>query len=137
MWMKGIGLGAISGILGGLIAILLNQITGVFVFESSLASNLVTFSIGGAVFGVVTGGFMALIGDRLPFRSFVLRGVVVSGGIWMLLRFSGYLMAANEPERYHSDNAQTLQGFTLAIILGAILGTLWGSKFGKANQSGV
>lgn len=130
-WKKGIGLGFLSGVATGWISIALNSLTGVFRFESGLLLNIVTFSIGGAVFGIVVGAFMALLGDLLPLKDLVSKAISISAGLWLLLRFTGFLLSLNNPVRYHGDFSQTLQGFTLAIILGAILGILWKSEPGK------
>jgi len=124
-WRKGIVLGFISGILCGWLLIALNELTGVFVLEESLAFNMVTFGVGGAVFGIVAGSFTALLEKRLPFNGTLFKGILVSTGLWTVLRLGGYILSLNDTERYHADIGQTVQGFAFAIMLGAVLGSLW------------
>jgi len=124
-WRKGIVLGFISGILCGWFLIALNELTGVFVLEESLAFNMVTFAAGGAVFGIVAGSFTALLEKRLPFNGTLFKGILVSTGLWIVLRLGGYMLSLNDAERYHADIGQTVQGFAFAIMLGVVLGSLW------------
>ncbi|MFQ5432129.1 MAG: hypothetical protein ACE5EN_06445 [Nitrospinota bacterium] len=124
-WRKGIVIGSISGILCGWVLIALNELTGVFVLEESLVFNMMTFAIGGAVFGVVAGGFLALLERKLPFNGTLLKGILVSTGLWIVLRLGGYMLSLNDAERFHADVGQTVQGFAFAVMLGAMLGGLW------------
>jgi len=55
----------------------INPVTGIFPFESTFAHNLMSFTFGGAVFGVVAGGLMAVVGPVLPFRRTVPKAVLV------------------------------------------------------------
>lgn len=130
---KGICLGILSGIVWGWISILVNYITGVFPFEESLLKEVITFSFGGAIFGMVIGGFMSLIGDRLPFKSLLPNAIFISMAVWLVLRIGGVLLSYNDPGRFHPDAAQTLQGFMLAIVLGLILTTFW--NIGKKRDA--
>jgi hypothetical protein len=130
---KGICLGILSGIVWGWVSILVNYITGVFPFEESLLKEVITFSFGGAIFGMVIGGFMSLIGDRLPFKSLLPNAIFISMAVWLVLRIGGVLLSYNDPGRFHPDAAQTLQGFMLAIVLGLILTTFW--NIGKKINS--
>lgn len=130
---KGICLGILSGIVWGWVSILVNYITGVFPFEESLLKEVITFSFGGAIFGMVIGGFMSLIGDRLPFKSLLPNAIFISMAVWLVLRIGGLLLSYNSPARFHPDAAQTLQGFVLAIVLGFILTTFW--NIGKKRDS--
>jgi MFS family permease len=120
---KGIIVGCLSGIVWGLMAILVNHITGVFTLEESLLREMMTFSLGGAVFGMVIGGFLALTSNRLPFKSSFLKAVSVSVAIWLILRVGGVLLSYANPERFHPDRGQAIQGFVMAIVLGLILAT--------------
>jgi hypothetical protein len=131
--IKGICLGILSGIVWGWVSILVNYITGVFPFEESLLKEVITFSFGGAIFGMVIGGFMFLIGDRLPFKSLLPNAIFISMAVWLVLRIGGVLLSYNDPGRFHPDAAQTLQGFMLAIVLGLILTTFW--NIGKKINS--
>ena len=130
---KGICLGILSGIVWGWVSILANYITGVFPFEESLLKEVITFSFGGAIFGMVIGGFMSLIGDRLPFKSLLPNAIFISMAVWLVLRIGGVLLSYNDPGRFHPDAAQTLQGFMLAIVLGLILTTFW--NIGKKRDA--
>ncbi len=131
--IKGICLGILSGIVWGWVSILVNYITGVFPFEESLLKEVITFSFGGAIFGMVIGGFMSLIGDRLPFKSLLPNAIFISMAVWLVLRIGGVLLSYNDPGRFQPDAAQTLQGFMLAIVLGLILTTFW--NIGKKRAS--
>lgn len=116
--------GAIAGVLWGWLCYLANFLSGVFPFEGSFAQNFITFSFGGAVFGVVTGGLLAVVGRFLPFRKTVFRAVFISAALWVVLRLAGDFLSMMEPERYHLVKPETVQGFFLALALGAILGLL-------------
>lgn len=116
--------GAIAGVLWGWLCYLANFISGVFPFEGSFAQNFITFSFGGAVFGVVTGGLLAVVGRFLPFRKTVFRAVFISAALWVVLRLAGDFLSMMEPERYNLVKPETVQGFFLALALGAILGLL-------------
>ena len=85
LWM-----GVIAGVLWGWTALGVDYITGVFQIESTIAHNLAAFTIGGALLGVVAGGLLALVGGFLPFKSELLKAVVVSLGLWLLLRLGRY-----------------------------------------------
>lgn len=130
-WRKGIFLGLLSGILCGWLLMALNELTGVFAIEASLTLNLVAFGAGGGVFGVVAGSFTALLEKSLPFNGALFKGILVSTGLWIVLRAGGYILSLNDAARYHADVGQTVQGFAFAIMLGAMLGSLW-----KMEKSG-
>jgi hypothetical protein len=124
-WKRGIGSGFVAGIIWGWIAMGFNAINGTFPFESSLFHNLVSFSVGGAVFGIVAGGFLTIADKWLPFKGSFTKAVFVSTSIWLVLTIGGLLLSTTNPWRYHTLMAQALQGLILALILGCILGTLW------------
>lgn len=114
-----------AGFIWGCIAMTVNSISGAFIFESGFPHNLATFTIGGIVFGFVVAGFLSILRTRLPFKRALPKAVLVSASIWVLLRAGGAVLSNMEPERYHMITPQTIQGFSLAVILGAILGILW------------
>ena len=116
--------GVIAGVIWGWLAYLTNAVTGVFPFEGSFAQDIVSFSFGGAVFGVATGASLSLLGGILPFRNIVARAVLASAFIWIVLRFAGDLLSMMEPHRYHILTVETVQGLALSAALGAILGLL-------------
>ena len=93
---------------------------------------MVTFAVGGGVFGVVAGGFTALLEKRLPFNGILLKGILVSTGLWLFLRLVGYMLSLNDAGRYQTDSGQSVQGLAFAIMLGAMLGSLW--KMKKSNR---
>ena len=103
----------------------INAMSGTFPFEHSVFYNLVAFSIGGAVIGIVVGGFMAVSQKWLPFKRPFLNTLLLSISLWFILRIGGFFLSLNDPVRYHPSIAETLQGFVLAVILGCILGSLW------------
>jgi len=124
-WKRGIMLGAVAGIIWGWVAMAVNVVSGAFAFENSLMHNLISFAIGGAVFGIVVNGFLGLLQRLLPFKSILLNAVLLSIVFWLMLRIGGAMLSSVEPDRYHIITAQSIQGFVLAIIMGFILGTLW------------
>ena len=124
-WKRGITLGVLAGIVWGWVAMAVNAVSGAFAFENSLMHNLISFAIGGAVFGIVVNGFLGLLQRLLPFKSILLNAVLLSVVFWLMLRIGGAMLSSVEPDRYHIITAQSIQGFVLAIIMGFILGTLW------------
>ena len=123
LWM-----GVIAGVLWGWTALGVDYITGAFEIESTLAHNLSAFTIGGALLGVVAGGLLALVGRFLPFKGELLKAVVVSLGLWLLLRLGGMLLSNMDHHRYHQELSQSVQGFILAGVMGLFLGLLWKKK---------
>jgi len=124
-WKRGIMLGAVAGIIWGWVAMAVNAVSGAFAFENSLMHNLISFAVGGAVFGIVVNGFLGLLQRLLPFKSILLNAILLSIVFWLMLRIGGAMLSSVEPDRYHIITAQSIQGFVLAIIMGFILGTLW------------
>lgn len=116
--------GVIAGVVWGWLAYLANAVTGVVPFEGSFAQDIVSFSFGGAVFGVATGASLALLGGLIPFKSVVARAVIASALIWIILRLAGDMLSMMEPGRYHILTVETVQGLALSVALGAILGIL-------------
>jgi sugar phosphate permease len=114
-----------GGIIWGWLSMVVNSVSGAFAFEGSFVHDLTTFATGGAIFGVLVAGFLSLMGDKLPFKSRLLRAVFVSTSLWILLRIGGALLSHMDNERYHIVTSQTIQGFFMAIILGCILYPLW------------
>lgn len=125
---KGILLGALAGVACGWLVIAFNMFSGVAEFENGFISNALAFSTGGGLFGVIVGGLMTLLEGRLPFSGTLSKTVSISVGIWLILRLGGTLLSMNDPQRFHPDFAQTLQGLLFAVALGLILGVLWNRK---------
>lgn len=123
-WGKGIILGAIAGIVWGWIAMAVNAMSGAFPFENSVVQNLSNFAVGGAIFGIIVSGFLNLLQEWLPFKSVMLKAVLLSTILWLILRIGGAVLASVNPDRYHPDIPQTVQGFILAIMMGGLLGFL-------------
>jgi hypothetical protein len=122
---RGIVAGLLSGVLWGWLVLAVNGITGAFSPGERLLFNLLTFAIGGGVFGVAVGGLLALIRDILPFKSLLPKAVLVSVCLWTVLRIGGAVLSGTAPWRYHAEMVQTVQGFFLAVFMGALLGVLW------------
>ena len=116
---------AAAGFVWGLVAMALNSFTSVFAFEGGLAHNLISFTIGGVLFGLVSGGALYLLDGLLPLKGYFIKALVVTTALWLLLRGAGVLLSAMEPRRYNVIGAETLQGLVLAVALGAILGFVW------------
>lgn len=130
---RGICLGILSGMVWGWLSILVNHVTGAFPFEESLLHEMITSGFGGAIFGMVIGGFVSLIGKRLPFKSLLPNAIFVSTAVWLILRGGGALLSYSNPERFQPHTFQTIQGIALAIVLGLILATFW--NIGKKRSS--
>lgn len=126
--------GAIAGVLWGWLCYLANYLSGIFPFEGSFAHNMLAFTFGGVVFGIVASGLLYVAGRYLPFRQILYRAVCVSVSLWIVLRLTGDFLSIMEPERYHLVTPETVQGFLLALALGAILGTVL--KRGEARAAG-
>ena len=114
--------GAISGIIWGWLALAVNSFTGVFPLEAGFLSALASFTIGGAVFGAASAGFLFVAAGIIPFRSVVLKAMIVSSSVWIVLRAGGAVLSRMEPGRYHLNAPEALQGLLLAVLLGAVLG---------------
>ena len=127
-WKWGIFYGFAAGVLWGWVTIAVNTISGAFLFEQGPVNTLLTFSVGGAFFGVVTGGFLMLTRDRIPFKGIIPKAILISTGLWFALRLAGFIMSTVAPDRYHPDSIQTIQGIGMAVVLGGILGTVWKIK---------
>ena len=124
-WKDGIGAGALAGIVWGWIALATNRATGAFTFEEGLFYEISTFAVGGAVLGVVVGGFLVLARDLLPFKRLLAKAIFVSTSIWLLLRTAGVALSLMNPYRYHPAMDEALQGFLLSIVMGGLIGLLW------------
>ncbi len=135
-WKDGLFLCLLSGALWGLVSLLVNTFTGAFTLEAGVVHDLVTFSLGGALFGLVTGGLLSVAQGFMPKWGLTSKAVAVSVVIWLALNGTGFVLSILKPIRYHFEVEQSLQGLFLAVILGLILGSLW--KMGlKASRTGV
>jgi len=133
-WKDGLFLCLLSGALWGMVSLLVNTFTGAFTLEAGVVHDLVTFTIGGALFGLVTGGFLSVAESFMPKWGLTLKAVAVSVVIWLALDGTGFVLSILKPIRYHFEIEQSLQGLFLAVMLGLILGTLW--KMGlKASRT--
>lgn len=127
---SGINTGVAAGIIWGWVCMAVNAATGIFPFEGTFTHNVVTFSAAGAVFGIVTSALLLAGGRFIPFRNAVARGMLVSTVLWLVMRFVGNMLSVMEPERYHLLKPEFIQGVTLAVVLGALLGLLGRRVFG-------
>ncbi len=123
---QGIKAGMIAGVIWGWAALGFNYMSGTFPFEAHLINNFIIFSVGGGIFGLVAGSFMAITEERLPFKGLLPKAVFLSTSLWLVFRIGGFLLSSADIERYHPDMTETLQGFVLALIMGGILGTTLG-----------
>ena len=128
-WKQGILAGVTAGIIWGWGAMAANSVTGIFPFESTFAHNLVSFTFGGAIFGVVAGGLMVVAGPVLPFKRTIPKAVLICASLWIILRLGGAMLSVMDSHRYHVLAPEMLQGFALALILGTLLGITWKRVF--------
>jgi len=135
-WKDGLFLFLLAGALWGMVSLLVNTFTGAFTLEAGVVHDLVTFTIGGALFGLVTGGFLSVAQGLMPRWGLTSKAVAISVVIWLALNGTGLVLSIVKPVRYHFEAGQSLQGLFLAVILGLILGSLW--KMGlKASRAGA
>lgn len=113
--------GVLAGVIWGLLATVVNSFTGILEFEGSFTHDLFTFSMAGAIFGVVVSGFISVADRFVPFKRALPKAVFVSVLIWLVLRAGGTMLSSMEPSRYHVVTPETLQGLFLAAVLGVIL----------------
>ncbi|MEK7817259.1 MAG: hypothetical protein AAB281_03295, partial [Actinomycetota bacterium] len=69
--------------------------------------------------------------EWLPFKSIYLKAVIVATGLWATLEAGGIVLSFIQPDRYHFQAAQLLQGLALSIVLGGLLGLFWKLKSRK------
>lgn len=129
--IKGMGLGFIAGIIWGLISVIINLASGIFTFENNITHNILTFSVGGGILGVIIGGIMIITCKLLPFKNIIIKAVLVSSSLWSALYIGSLLLSFLNPDRYHPDMPQALQGLLLSVLLGSIFGTLWNLEHKK------
>ncbi|HHL40560.1 MAG TPA: hypothetical protein ENJ37_08640 [Deltaproteobacteria bacterium] len=122
---RGLTAGLAAGAVWGVVSFAAGAVSGIFEYESGVVHNLAAFAVAGSLFGAVTGGFLALLYDRLPAGRGIVKAVVVSTLLWLLLRIGGSLLSAIEPMRYHGVTAETMQGLVLAAVLGVLVGVFW------------
>lgn len=124
--------GLIAGILWGWASMVLNSITGIFRPEMGFIHDIISFSVGGAVFGVVVSGFLYGVWNFIPFKKAHTKAIFVSMVLWLALRVGGAGLSMMAPERYHVLTPETLQGLILSGMLGAFLGLLWARETKEA-----
>ncbi len=125
-WKRYMIMSAVAGALWGVFSFGVNAATGVFRFEHGPLYNLFMFAVAGGVFGVTSGGFLLALKGFLPFKGPVPKAVMVSTGLWLVLRLSGALLSGMESERYHVAALETLQGLALSSTLGLFIGLSFG-----------
>ncbi|MBE9527768.1 MAG: hypothetical protein IME99_00855 [Proteobacteria bacterium] len=116
---------AVAGVVWGLVAMGINNMTGVFAFESTFTHNLVSFIFGGVVFSIVSGGILYFAGSVLPFKGYLPKALMVTTFVWLLLRGGGVLLSQMDSHRYHVVTPESIQGLGLAVLLGLFLGLFW------------
>ena len=122
---RGVSLGILSGMIWGMVVLLISSTTGVFEFDFGLPANIPIFLAGGGGCGLVLGVFMEVMKDILPLRTITARAVSLSVGIWVVLFSGGVLLHLVNPDRYHLELYQNLQGFALSFVLGLVFAVVW------------
>ncbi|MEK7313853.1 MAG: hypothetical protein AAB065_05190 [Deltaproteobacteria bacterium] len=122
-WKRDLGSGVIAGIIWGWIAMAVVAMT-MGGLENGMLRNLVSFSVGGAVFGIAAGGLLTLTHDWLPFKSSFGKAVLLTTFMWLALRVGGLLLSSIDSFRYHAASMETVRGLMLAVLMGCVLGTL-------------
>src|SRR3990167_3652972 len=89
--------GVLAGVLWGWAAMAVNSQTNVLGFEATFAHNLMAFSVGGALFGGVSGGLMRALSGILPFKRPLPNAIIVSFGLWVVIRLVGAILSGMEP----------------------------------------
>ncbi len=120
--IRNLAVSVFLGVVWGWGAMTLNSFTYAFPYEAGFLHNFITFSIGGAVFGVVVGGFIRLFGGLFPFKGRIPRAVAISVLLWALLLAGGFALSGMRPDRYHLITYQTIQGLMLSVVLGIFFG---------------
>ncbi|MBI3008960.1 MAG: hypothetical protein HYY56_05565 [Candidatus Omnitrophica bacterium] len=128
-WKRGIISGVIAGAVWGCLAITINTASRAFIFEETLLHRLITFTAGGAIFGMVVSGVLSMTRYWMSSRNIFLEAICISVSLWGILEAGGILLHFIKPGRFHLDMAQIVQGIFLAFIMGVLLGFLW--KIGK------
>lgn len=124
-WKRGIGSGVVAGIVWGWLAMIIHAVTGISPSEHSIPYNMFSYTTGGLIFGILSGGILALIHDRLPFKTSFGKAVLLTTWIWLILHFGGFLLSLIDSMRYHYSSREAVQGLMLFILLGGILGVVW------------
>lgn len=119
---EGFAADLISGVLWGWLSMLVNSLTGIFVFEAGFVHDLVSFALAGVINGLVVGLLLTLIAARLPLKSFTVKAVIISVSIWLVLRAGAVILSNMHPDRYHVAMWESLQGLLLAVLLGVFIG---------------
>lgn len=132
-WNKAVTCGTFSGLIWGLISLAVSSATILFQADSGLPHNLLTYLMGGAIYGLVLGGLMLIAEGRPPVSKTVWKAVSLSASLWLLFFITGVFLHFSRPERYHIEFYQHLQGFLLSLVLGLIFGILW-DKHGEQKR---
>ncbi len=122
---RGVCVGLLAGALWGLAVLIISSFTRLFDFDFGIAYDLPVFLAGGAGFGLLSGAFLEVLKDRLPFRGIIQKSILLSVCIWLLFFGGGMALHFATPVRYHMESIQSLQGFFSSFLLGIILGVLW------------
>ena len=125
IWKRGIGSGVVAGIVWGWLAMIIHAVTKISPVEHSILYNMFPFTIGGVIFGILSGGLLALIHDSLPFKTSFGKAVMLTSLIWLMLHVGGFLLSLIDSGRYHYSSREAVQGLMLAVLLGGILGVVW------------
>jgi hypothetical protein len=123
--LRGISVGMLSGMIWGVVVLVISSFTQLFVFDFSVLNGIFVFIVGGTGFGLLLGAFLEVLKGKLPFQGIIAKSITLSVVIWLLFFAGGLLFHILKPNRYHLEGSQHLQGFFLSIILGLIFGVFW------------
>ncbi|MBI3606353.1 MAG: hypothetical protein HY207_00120 [Nitrospirae bacterium] len=89
--------------------------------EGGLATNLVAFTVGGALMGLTVALILALVGpaDR---RRRMAWSLGATCAVWGLFVLGGAILGTASPDRYHLVWAEVLRGGAMVAGLGVLLG---------------
>lgn len=124
-WKMGIVSGVVAGTVWGWLAMIIHAVTGISPAEHSILYNLFPFTAGGIIFGIFSGGILALIHDRLPFKTYFGKAVMLTTLMWLILHIGGFLLSLIDSGRYHYTSREAVPGLILFLLLGSILGAVW------------
>ena len=112
-----VGIGALWGLanLGVVVA------SGWPELEGGLATNLVAFTVGGALMGLTVALILALVGpvDR---RRRMAWSLGTTCAVWGAFVLGGAMLGTANPDRYHLVGSELLRGAAMAAGLGILLG---------------
>jgi len=132
--LRGISVGILSGMIWGILVLVISSFTQLFIFDFSFLNDIFVFIVGGAGFGLLLGAFLEVSKNKLPFQAIMAQSIAVSVVIWLLFFAGGLLLHILKPARYHLEGIQHLQGLFLSILLGLVFGVFWKKWEGYSKE---